>query len=88
MYSHKSTEIVQKKSNLCGCRVGVLAVGGSSDAMALENLLSVLQHGLIAELQMKLEEKMNKIPSHLIGSDVAGFKNEVLDVKSGPHASP
>lgn len=50
---------MEEKSNLCGCRVGVLAVRGSSDAMTLENLLSVLQHGLIAELQMKLGEKIN-----------------------------
>lgn len=42
-------------SNLCGCGVGVLVAGGSSDAVSLKDLLSVLQHGLIAELQVELE---------------------------------
>lgn len=42
-------------SNLCGCRVGVLAAGGGSDAVSLEDLLSLLQHGLIAELQVELQ---------------------------------
>lgn len=42
-------------SNLCGRRVGVLAAGGGGDAVSLKDLLSVLQHGLIAELQVELE---------------------------------
>lgn len=42
-------------SNLSGCRVCVLAAGGSSDAVALEDVLSVFQHCLIAELQVELE---------------------------------
>lgn len=44
-------------SNLCGCRVGVLAAGGSSDAVSLEDLLGVLQNGLVAELQVELERQ-------------------------------
>lgn len=42
-------------TNLCGCRVGVLAAGGSRDAVALKNLLGVLQNSLIAKLQVELE---------------------------------
>lgn len=44
-------------SNLCGGRVGVLAAGGRGDAVSLKDLLSVLQHGLIAELQVELETR-------------------------------
>lgn len=47
-------------SNLCGCRVGVLAAGGGSDAVSLEDLLSLLQHGLIAELQVELQTDREK----------------------------
>lgn len=40
---------------LCGCRVGALAAGGGGDAVSLKDLLSVLQHRFIAELQVELE---------------------------------
>lgn len=46
-----------KEPNLSGCGVGVLAVGGGGDAVALKDLLSMLQHGLIAELQVELETR-------------------------------
>lgn len=50
-------EEIWSVSNLCGCRVGVLAAGGSSDAVSLEDLLGVLQNGLVAELQVELERQ-------------------------------
>lgn len=46
---------IRSVSNLCGCRVGVPAAGGCSDAVSLEDLLGVLQHGLVAKLQVELE---------------------------------
>lgn len=46
---------IRSVSNLCGCRVGVPAAGGRSDAVTLEDLLGVLQHGLVAKLQVELE---------------------------------
>lgn len=66
----------EQASNLCGCRVGVLAVGGGSDAVSLENLLGVLQHGLIAELQVELQREKN-----------INMKEQVLFMMNFIHAS-
>lgn len=52
-------------SNLCHCRVGVLAAGGGSDAVSLKDLLSMLQYSLIAELQVELETDTKDIYKNL-----------------------
>lgn len=47
-------------SNLCGRRVSVLAAGGRSDAVSQEDLLGVLQNGLIAKLEVQLEKQRRR----------------------------
>ena len=48
-------QTVEVLKYLCGCSVGALAAGGGGDAVSLKDLLSVLQHGFIAELQVELK---------------------------------
>lgn len=57
-------------SNLCGRGVGALAAGGRSDAVSQEDLLGVLQNGLVAELQVELEEAGEEI--QLMTSSIGG----------------
>lgn len=47
-------------SNLCGRGVGVLAAGGRGDAVSQEDLLGVLQNGLVAKLEVELEKQRRK----------------------------
>jgi len=49
------------RSHLGGRGAGVLAAGG--DAVSLEDELGVLQHGLVAELQVQLEAQKENIKS-------------------------
>lgn len=52
-----SQKAASAASNLCGRGVGALAAGGRSDAVSQQDLLAVLQNGLVAELQVELEKR-------------------------------
>lgn len=65
---------MNEASDLCGCRRGVLAAGGGRDAVSLQDLLGVLQHGLVAELQVELETDGERT-GHIVTSSTSSVNS-------------